>query len=537
MLNNSLFKWLINDLIGIQTNEDKAVKPQEEVIDYSGNDCFENRIYNDLCEDILEWLPIDDKIKLRAVSPQFHFCLNNVLKRRRVLKIDKDVTDVDNLVLARIREDVRARPLLGLHATDELLYALSPVTLDKSLDKYLQICPNTVGFHCGRSTYLSEKIEVLEAVLQNCSHLESFAFDFRECPQDMIDRFGQQFGKSLKSLELCQTVLEVPESVRSLLMMCSNLSSLVNINFDYLFDADDQICMTGLTKFKSTNVNNNHRFRVFVKHNPDLTRLMVGFSETTPSEMSDFLVQISKLKSLIYLDIRFVDFDYYDRHMAQSFETIVRECVQLKKLVLKVESAEAFDFSHFIQSFKRLYNLKRLCIEIRANAPLKTGFLDVKYIKNCRELTHLDLTYDHINDEFFQGIHVLFPNLRTLTVKVRHELTDEAMVSLSKLKRLETLIIDRNENEELKSITDLGILTVINGCRRLTLLEIHNPISITEVSLLAMVRKAVRHTDMRFKYYIEHIESQLELHHYPNYDRLKLPPNLVVMGAHYYSRR
>ena len=120
---------------------------------------------------------------------------------------------------------------------------------------------------------------------------------------------------------------------------------------------------------------------------------------------------------------------------------------------------------------------------------------------------------------------------------MRHELTDEAMVSFGKLKRLETLIIDRNERKDLKTITDLGMLSLLNGCRWLTLLEIHNSIKVTEVSLLAMIRKAVRHTDMRFKYYIEEIQSQLELHQYSRYGDKKLPPNLVVMGDQYYNRR
>ena len=415
MFNNSLFKWLINDILGFESNDDKPVIPEKPVIDYTGNECFENRIYDDLCQDILEWLPIDDKIKLRAVSLQFYICLNNVLKGRRVLKVDKDVTDADNLVLGRVRMDVRSRPLLGLYAADQLLQSLKTVDM-KPLDNYLRICSNTAGFQCGKYTYIDDKNQVLQSVIRNCSNLESFRFDFRECPRQLIERFGKKFGRRLKSLELCQSVYEVPPSVRPLLLMCPNLKSLVNINFDFMFDKNDNICITNLTRFKSDNISNKRQFQVFVKHNPHLTRLMVGFTLTFPSDMSDSLFEISKLTSLIFLHIRFVDFNFYDRHLAQSFQSIARNCVRLKNFVLEIESVQTFDLSHFIQSFKRLYSLRRLRIQIRSDTQLKSGFLDVKHIKNCRELTHLDLMFDNIDDEFFQGIHVLFPNLRNIKV-------------------------------------------------------------------------------------------------------------------------
>ena len=530
MFTNSLIKWLLVDVMKVQSNEETATKQ----IDYSANDSFEKRIYDDLCEDILEFLPLKDKIRLRGVSRQFRECLHNVWLRQRVVKVDHDLSnDRHNLIKGKTIVDRRTGILLALHSADELLQRLIPVEVN-GFDRLLQIFPNTNCLHFGKYTSIADKNKILETIIQYCTRVESFTFELTDVKPQLIEEFGQKFGKQLKSIEFGGDVSEMPFATQSLLKHCPNVKSLVNITFDYLFD-DKEILVKNLRKFKSSDIRDKRQFLSLVRHNPNLSHLILGFNLNNIQHTIEVFNSLSKLKELKVLSIFFVDFESYDRRIAKCFEEIGLNCKNLKNFSLRVEFVNSFDAKHCFESFKSFTSLKRLSFRLRSTAESDSGKLDAIVLRNCHQLTHLDIKCDLIDDNFFDGIQYLTPKLKDLKIKTKEEITDNSMLSIAKLRRLEGLIINRDSKKDLKRITDSGVLSVINGCQRIHFFEIHNEIGISDIAVRALIRKAYRNEKTQFKYYIEGIENTF------NIERIAggngLPSNLVIKGKSFYKRR
>jgi hypothetical protein len=90
---------------------------------------------------------------------------------------------------------------------------------------------------------------------------------------------------------------------------------------------------------------------------------------------------------------------------------------------------------------------------------------------NCQSLKELKLLMNLkvkllMNDIFFEGIDKHLPQLKHLSIYVGRDITDKALISVSKLQKLQSIKVDYLEStvEYLPFITDLGLIHVINNC-------------------------------------------------------------------------
>jgi hypothetical protein len=98
--------------------------------------------------------------------------------------------------------------------------------------------------------------------------------------------------------------------------------------------------------------------------------------------------------------------------------------------------------------------------------PKITSFL----FKDCKQLTHICLYFHSINDEFFEDIDLYLPQLKHLNTSI-WDITDRALHSLTKLKKLEKVKLNRYIRPyhcfKYPFITDKGVCDLINNCLRL----------------------------------------------------------------------
>jgi hypothetical protein len=144
----------------------------------------------------------------------------------------------------------------------------------------------------------------------------------------------------------------------------------------------------------------------------------------------------------------------YKKICAQNFKPIAIECNQLKSLRLNIDSndflskygSQVLNTLQFFQNFnfltfyywnKREENFKISC----------------KTFKDCKQLTHLVIAIREVNDNFFEDIEKHLPQIKYLSITVDNRITDKAMNSLSKLKKLDIHTVYGN----MRFVTDLGL--------------------------------------------------------------------------------
>ena len=478
-------------------------------------DSFSDRIYDDLCEDILKWLSIDDKIKLTEVSKQFQRCLQSLRLRQKVLTIDcetnSDVYDSKTLLLS------------NGWSTHE--------SLQNGIEKILKIFPNINEFHLERiPRYQIFTNIILRAIVNQCSQLKIIAFPTFNCSSQVIKEFGQKFGQNFQSISVSD---RTTQNFKPLISLSPHLLSINNIYFINLFE-NNEVLVKKLRKLKTYGVSDNLMFNKFIDNNPLLTDLNINFSFEKNFHRTDGFAKLAQFRHLKILKISFSDCITYDQNIVKSIETIAKNCKNLKSFGLEVETRKSFDTKHCFQSFKHFSGLKRFYLNSHDSStpnPIPTQRLNSYCLSNCKQLTHLELMSDQIDDNFFIDIDSVFPNLKHLVIGMINEnITDISLESLTKLIHLESLLIKCLDSYRLTSITDSGLQKLFNGCNGLHTFGVFNKMIFTETTLEILIRKALKNPLIFYKYYLRAFEDFVNIEEVikrSGYNR----NNIVITGS------
>lgn len=447
-------------------------------------DSFGDRIYDDLCEDILQWLAIEDKLKFSQISKQFRRCLSRVRSKQTVLRVFAEEEDNRN----------NWPNLLKQWSHKHMDYVLY-VDVQR-LKKVIQHFPSISEIRFDRHVFIANKEEVLNQLIQSVQHLSHFSFNFCGTEESVVTAFAKRFGQNLKSIEFCGLC-----DINRILKFCPNLLSVSEVQFNRLFDSEVVLLKNASKALNVIGVGDKELFSVFVRNNSKLTHLDVRLSLRTSSETSDVIAMMSELKDLEVLSIQLKDNEDYDRTMRNKVELIGQKCRRLKSFELDVICGQTLDGKHLCHAFRQFSpQLKKL--SFRSTENQNTDRLDIHCFENCMNLSHLTIMSDQIDDHFFERFGSVFARLKRLKIFLKDDLTDKALESISRLTCLETLMIRRFGGHQLESITDSGVLMLIERCTRLHSLFIFNTTSVTETTVNGLCRKAVANPKVFYKYYL-----------------------------------
>ena len=465
-----------------------------EVFVYSKRVSFNDRIYDDLCEDILKWLSIEDKIKFTSVSKQFQRCLHSLWLRQKVLKIDSELNND--------RYDCNIWPILLLNGWS------TEKTVENGIEKLLKIFPNINEIHFERiARFRSFTNLMLRAILKHCIYLHTIGFSSFNCSTQLIEEFGQRFGPNLRSLEF---VDRTQNSQKSLIACSPNLLSINGIYLTNLFE-NNEVLVKKVMRLKVNGVSNKDLLDKFIDNNRRLTQLNINLSFEKCSHRTEAIAYLSELAQLKVLKISFSDYNLYDHNIVKSIELIANNCKNLKSFGLEVDSRKSFDTKHCFESFQHFPTLKKFSLnshDCSTPNPLPTQRLDSFYLKNCKQLTHLELMSDQIDDQFFVDMDSLLPILKSLIIgMIDGSITNTTMESLTKLKHLESLIIKCLDRYMLESITDSGLQKLFIGCDSLHTFGVFSRMCFTDTTVQILIRKALDNPLIYFTYYLRAFED------------------------------
>ena len=140
------------------------------------SDSFEERFCDDLCEEILQYLPLKDKLRLECVSKQF---------QRTVFQKQVSLT---------LHEEKSVNHNLKMEISTKERYM-------KSIESLLKKCPNIRRIDSRFLENYQKHKNTIHLITKYCNHLIEFHFSFIDSNEREFKEFHQKFGSKLKKLD------------------------------------------------------------------------------------------------------------------------------------------------------------------------------------------------------------------------------------------------------------------------------------------------------------------------------------------------
>ena len=391
---------------------------------------FSDRICDDLCEEILQYLSLEDKLKLEGVSKQFQ---RTVLKKHYELTIE-----TDNCIPNRkVKEEYK------------YLYIENKYITLKSLEVLLKKCPNITSIELSEVDGICDYNPVFRLITKYCNNLREIDFEGNEINNKNLKAFQRKLGQNIKYFDRLKDAkkfnlfpniekLKVFGSELELVYPHLKLKQLTDLTV-ILFDGQDHLVKTCVDTFPKLK-----HFRLHI------------WSQNSDSIYSS-LHYISKLKHLIELSFRgFTE----NKLFCDSLKVMLKKCRKLKRIKceFKIISNKS-DIRQLLSPFEALPTLKRLYLSIQGRFHVlhDKKIFSFEAIKGLSNITHLTLEFDFVilKEMSLKDIDNNLPNLQYLVIDNYFSLNQKEVTQLadilSRLSKLKTLKLridsELNENE------------------------------------------------------------------------------------------
>ena len=411
---------------------------------------FEERICDDLCEQLLRYLSFEDRFRLESVSKQFQ---RTIFNQQLILDLDNNKLSFNINKLPKLINHLtmpsNLRSFANLDALeDEELFAINCRKLEFVLKKSTNIREINIGHKTGhkRDICLQNIDEVLQTITTFGNNLRSIGLrcDSLQLKTQTIVSFVAKFGLKLRSIEFPDKYNTMYRFCRSLMKMCPNLLALNGIRFKHLIE-ENEILAKSVIKLKNFSIGSTDQksFEMFVKHfSSKVIELSIDFIPENSEEEFELINSLSQFKCLQILEITSkLYFRDTSNHLVRCLQSIATNCQNIKHLKFDVyirDSMNGKSFANCFEGFKSLRHLDFVCLGLDLSNDQK---FCLRSLKNCRHLSHLKLDVTQLDEQFYEELDVIVPNLAELDLQIRCDITDKAIESIARLKRLKNLKI------------------------------------------------------------------------------------------------
>ena len=382
-------------------------KKFKKIDDNYRRDSFEDRVCDDLCEVLLQFLPIEDKFGFECVSKQFQ---RTVFERQYEINL--------NDLNVRNRFKIFGPPLKKL--------------------------PNlmSLGFEKSNLRYKSKLNDSdFDSIIKYCHKLKKLNIDLSPISDLMKDSFVEKFSQKLVSIYVTDREVEwIQKSFPKLEeVICSSL--YCSFNFKNL----KKLVLTDLIWCNSQSKDQyiKHLENLF-ENNKTLTHLAFDSRFEDKELLNTVFDEITKLDQLVSLKI---NVDYYENRQFQfmpfinTLDKMSVNCPKLKSLIVDSRFTSlglVVKFGSIVKKFKALKRLRfGLFIRYRENVNRFEEFFS-----GLQSLTHLsvDMPKDILINGLLKDIDIHLPELQNLAIKSQYfQVSKHSVKSLCRLSKLETI--------------------------------------------------------------------------------------------------
>ena len=399
---------------------------QSKEVNYR-RDLLSDRFCDDLCEDILQYLPLKNKLRLQCVSKQFQ---RTVFQRQNELYLN--VCDPEEHKSYIINKTHRKR------------YQNYYYIEDQSMDSFkalLKKCPNITSIEFSDNYMFHEIHEVFRLIIENCNNLSEI-IGLYDIIGSNFEEFHQKFAQKIKCLRFERKLID--------LNLFPNIEKIILFRHPFhtdTFNVDSIIPRLNLAKLKKLEIDlregQEKVLQTFIDKFPKLTHLCVDFKSDDKNAIYNSLKNISKLKHLIHfkLNTRFIYYRFYG-----LLKQMANNCKNLKSIDCRSKINQNSDLRQLLSQLKA-FSLKRLnlCLFFEEDIDVNKLF-SFELFKGFENITHLRLYFrsdQPLKESTLKEIEIYLPKLQYLKIDKEFDTTPEGVAQmadiLSRLSRLETL--------------------------------------------------------------------------------------------------
>lgn len=400
-------------------------------------DRFDHRICTDLCELILSFLSIEDKIRFEAVSLQFKESVFRRQYRFDGQLIVKYLTRFPLNDVNRYRGDPSSidwSPIACFFSKCPNLIAIEIPHLRLSSEQYDRLF-NTVIDNCPnlrRLTVASNSLRAKKKIAISPQTINKFLYSFKD-QMEVIDTNGilettsafRQF-KNLKCLFLSNQMLKP-----------SHLNKLV-----YFYLNNNNLIFTSIVESNKNSLKTLHLVNGCRNELNEWKPLKTPIYSLVP-----LLAMVPQLKNLVNLSIEFNIKQVFDESLKNQIKEIGFKCNRIKSLKITVNGfygVKAFvDLFDYIQCFKALKSFEFASNGFSCDLfPLRKAVSPPPLVFS--QLTRFTIRCEasdlYIYESFFSDIDIVLPNIQYLYLS-NVRLGDNVLRSLSKLTQVVDIVM------------------------------------------------------------------------------------------------
>ena len=340
---------------------------------------FSDRICDDLCEEILQYLSLEDKLKLEGVSKQFQ---RTVLKKHYKLTIEND---------DYIEKNVKVEYLMGVCS----VYIESRFIDLKSLEVLLKKCPNIMKIELREANGRYDYNEVFRLIIKYCNNLREIVFWSNRISNENFEEFQQKFGQKINFIHRLKDANNYN--------LFPNIERLNFAEFGFnnsYNDLPEVIPRLKLNKLKNLVL-------TLQIGQEDLVKVCVDTFLT----LRHFYLDVnSKNEKAIYKSFKFIsnlkhlnDFSFqssvknnvYYKLFCDSLKTMAIKCKKLKNFNCSLFMTDSTDIRLILTSIKAFPALKRLSLRLNADFAINevNDIFTFEAFKGLSNISHLTLEY------------------------------------------------------------------------------------------------------------------------------------------------
>ena len=368
-----------------------------------------DRFGDDLTEEVLQYLTLEDKIRLECVSKQWQRC---IFQKQFVIEIDFITQRKQNIW---DKSNVRGR-----------------LTSKQVLESLLKKCPNVIKV----CFYPEVKCNVWSMIGQNCPRLKSIGYTSVDYNEHIIP-FFRMFGHKIEEL-LFEDYCEELEAV---LRQCPNLKKLKLYNNKLKFSENKEFLPNleeidiNLESLLSEKFDKVKQMKILSdKYSQTMKTLDVRLSHLSAEEVKTGIDCISRFENLRQLKLEFRSLES-TQPIDDCLSLIGQKCTKLLKLDLSIDRNVPIT-ERFFDVFYKFKAIKILNIQLSHYTRIKGS---IKCFKHCKQLYELDITSPELSEDFFANIASFVPKLQFLRISTEKQFSETFFDSLKEPKYFQEL--------------------------------------------------------------------------------------------------
>ena len=420
---------------------------------------FSDRICDDLCEEILQYLSLEDKLKLEGVSKQFQ---RTVLKKHYELSIETD-------------NRMQYRKINGRYTYNTIQFFIEDIFIDlKSLEVLLKKCPNITSIELNETEEECDYNPVFRLITKYCNNLREIDFGENQINDENIEEFQR------KNREKIIFVHHLKDA--------NNYNLFPNIEkLNLLYSGSKEfIPRLNLTKLKNLCLTFDEEEEYTIEKSVDTFPTLTHFYLRSYSEN-----EINILKSLEFIsnlkNLKEFTFDSLFKEniklFCDSLKRIGNKCQKLKSIECDLDiSSDYSNLALLLSSFEAFPTLKRLNLTFHCNEDENfdiNQMFSFEAFKSLSNITHLTLYFSvslrfiRIKANILSDIDINLPKLQYLNIITIFDVTPEEVTQmadiLSRLSRLQTLKLHFNKRKVYYKEIEVKIR---EKCRKIRTIDI-----------------------------------------------------------------